>query len=60
LLPIKLNFNINFKCKTWCLTLNEHRVKVFENGVQRGVIEHKREEVTGNWRKLHNQELQDL
>jgi hypothetical protein len=33
---------------------------VFENRVLRKVYGHKREEVTGDWRKLHNEELHDL
>jgi hypothetical protein len=33
---------------------------VFENGVLRRVFEPKRDEVTGEWRKLHNEELHDL
>jgi hypothetical protein len=33
---------------------------VFENRVLRGVLGPKRDEVTGEWRKLHNEELNDL
>jgi hypothetical protein len=33
---------------------------VFENSVLRGVFGPKRDEVTGEWRKLHNEELSDL
>jgi hypothetical protein len=33
---------------------------VFENRVLRGIFEPKRDEVTGEWRKLHNEELNDL
>jgi hypothetical protein len=33
---------------------------VFENRVLRGIFGHKRDEVTGEWRKLHNKELHDL
>jgi hypothetical protein len=36
------------------------RLKVFENRVLRRVFGHKRDEVTGEWRKLHNGELNDL
>jgi hypothetical protein len=40
------------------LTLREeHRLKVFENRVLRGVFGPKRDEVTGEWRILHNEEL---
>jgi len=35
-------------------------LKVFENRVLRRIFGHKRDEVTGVWRKLHNEELNDL
>jgi hypothetical protein len=38
----------------------ERRLWVFENRVLRGVFGAKRDEVTGEWRKLHNEELNDL
>jgi len=38
----------------------EHRLRVFENRVLRRIIGPKRDEVTGEWRKLHNEELNDL
>jgi hypothetical protein len=38
----------------------EHRLKVFENGVLRRIFGPKRYEVTGEWRKLHNEELHNL
>ena len=45
---------------TWSLTLREERrLRVFENRVLRRVFGPKRDEVTGEWRKLHN-ELSDL
>ena len=45
----------------WSLTLREERrLKVFENRVLRRVFGRKRDEVTGEWRKLHNEELSDL
>ena len=45
----------------WSLTLREeHRLRVFENRVLRRIFGPKREEVTGEWRKLHNEELNDL
>ena len=44
--------------ETWSLTLREERrLRVFENRVLRRVFGAKREEVTGEWRKLHNEEL---
>jgi hypothetical protein len=43
------------------LTLREeHRLRVFENRVLRRIFGSKRDEVTGEWRKLHNEELRDL
>jgi hypothetical protein len=46
---------------TWSLTLREeHRLRVFENRVLRRIFGPKRDEVTGDWRKLHNEELRDL
>jgi hypothetical protein len=43
------------------LTLREeHRLRVFENRVLRRIFGHKRDEVTGGWRKLHNEELHGL
>ena len=38
----------------------EHRLRVFENKVLRRIFGTKRDEVTGEWRKLHNEELSDL
>jgi hypothetical protein len=38
----------------------EHRLRVFENRVLRRVFGPRRDEVTGEWRKLHNEELNDL
>jgi hypothetical protein len=38
----------------------ERRVRVFENRGLRGVFGPKGDEVTGEWRKLHNEELHDL
>ena len=48
-------------CKTWSVTLTEgHKPKVFGNWVLRKIFESKRDEVTGNWRQLHSEELHDL
>ena len=56
ILPVVL-----FGCETLLLTLREERrVKVFENRVLRRVFGPKRDEVTGEWRKLRNEELSDL
>jgi hypothetical protein len=38
----------------------EHRLRVFENSVLRGIFGPKRDEVTGEWRRLHNEELNEL
>jgi hypothetical protein len=47
-----------YGCETWSLTLREeHRPRVFENRVLRGIFGPKRDEVIGGWRKLHNEEL---
>jgi hypothetical protein len=48
-------------CKISCLTLREeHRLRLFEDRVPRRIFESKRDEVTGGWRKLHNEELHNL
>jgi hypothetical protein len=71
---VKSSKNINIKiyrtvifpvvlcgCETWALTLREERsLRVFENRVLRGVFGTKRDEVTREWRKLHNEEHYDL
>jgi hypothetical protein len=45
-----------YGCETWFLTLREeHRLRVFENKVLRRIFGPKRDEVTGEWRKLHNE-----
>jgi hypothetical protein len=50
-----------YGCETWSLTLREeHRLRVFENRVLRRIFDAKRDEVTGDWRKLHNEELRNL
>jgi hypothetical protein len=50
-----------YGCDTWSLTLREERrLTVFENRELRRVFGPKRDEVTGEWRKLHNEELNDL
>jgi hypothetical protein len=56
ILPVVL-----YGCETWSLTLREeHRLRVFENSVLRRIFGPKRDEMTGEWRKLHNEELHDL
>jgi len=47
--------------ETWSLTLRkERRLRVFESRVLRRILGPKREEVAGEWRRLHNEELYDL
>jgi len=47
--------------ETWSLTLREERkLRVFENKVLRRIFGSRRDEVTGEWRRLHNEELNDL
>jgi hypothetical protein len=51
ILPVAL-----YGCETWSLTLKEeHRLRVL-----RKIFEPKRDEVSGGWRKLHNEELHNL
>ena len=50
-----------YGCETWSLILREERrLRVFENRVLRRIFGPKRDEVTGEWRKLHNEELNNL
>ncbi|KAJ4438181.1 hypothetical protein ANN_14120, partial [Periplaneta americana] len=56
ILPVLL-----YGCETWTLTLREeHRLRVFENKVLRKIFGAKQDEITGEWRKLHNAELHAL
>jgi hypothetical protein len=58
--PIILPF-VLYGYATWSLTLRkEHRLRVFENRVVRRIFGPKRDEVRGDWRRLHNEELNDL
>jgi hypothetical protein len=59
---LKISYNITlYWCGTWSLTLREeHRLRVFENRVLRRIFGPKRDEVTSEWRKLHNKEIHDL
>ena len=50
-----------YGCETWSLTLREERkLRVFENMVSRRIFGTRRDEVMGEWRRLHNEELNDL
>jgi hypothetical protein len=56
ILPVVL-----YGCETWSLTIREeHRLRLFENRVLRRIFGPKRDEVTGERRKLHNEELHNL
>ena len=56
ILPVVL-----YGCETWSLTLREERrLRVFENRMFWRIFGPKRDEVTGEWRKLHNEELNVL
>jgi len=56
ILPVVL-----YGCETWSLTLREeHRLRVFENRVLRRIFGPERDEVTGEWKKLLNEELNNL
>jgi hypothetical protein len=56
ILPVVL-----YGCETWSLILrDEQRLRVFENRVLRRIFGPKRDEATGDWRRRHNEELNDL
>ena len=56
ILPVVL-----YGCETWPLTLREERkLRVFENMVLRRIFGPRRDEVTAEWRRLHNEELNEF
>jgi len=56
ILPVVL-----YGCETWSLSLREERkLRVFENMVLRRIFGPRRDEVRGEWRRLHNEEVNDL
>jgi hypothetical protein len=56
ILPVVL-----YGCETWSLTLREERgLRLLENRALRRIFGPKKEEVTDQWRKIHNEELNDL
>jgi hypothetical protein len=56
ILPVVL-----YRCETWSLTFGEERgLRVFENQVLRRIFGPKRDEVMGEWRKLHKEEFNYL
>jgi hypothetical protein len=52
ILPVVL-----YGCETWSLALKERKLRVFESRVLRRIFGRRRDEVTGEWRRLHNEEL---
>ena len=66
ILKIKIYRTINlsvvlYGCETWSLTLrDERKLRVFENMVFRRIFGPRRDEVTGEWRRHHDEELNDL
>ena len=55
---ISRSLSSRYGCETWSLTMREEsRLRVFENRVLRRIFGPKRDEVTGEWGKLHNEEL---
>jgi len=56
ILPVVL-----YGCGTWSLTLREERrLRLFENRVLRRIFGPKQDEIIGDWRKLHNEERNDV
>ena len=56
ILPVVL-----YGCKTWSLTMREElRLRMFENRVLRRTFVPKKDDITGEWSKLGNEELYDL
>jgi len=52
--------DVLYRCETWSLTFREERkLRVFENMVLR-IFGPRRDKITGEWRRLHNKELNDL
>jgi hypothetical protein len=52
---------VSYGCETWSLTLRaERRLRVFEKRMLRRIFEPKRDQVIGEWRKLHSEERNDL
>ena len=64
LIPYRPNIILRvflYGCETWSLILREERkLRGLENMVLRRIFGPRRDEVTGEWRKLHNEELNDL
>jgi hypothetical protein len=55
ILPVVL-----YGCEAWSLTLRkDHGLRVLENWVLRKIFWPKRDKVTGDWRRMHNEQLYD-
>jgi len=58
--PVKV-MKVLYGCETWSLTLREERkLRMFESMVLRGIFGPRRDEVTEEWRRMRNEELNDL
>jgi len=58
---IKILPVVVYGCETWSLTLREERrLRVSQNGALKRIFEPKRDGVTGEWRKIHNKELNNV
>ena len=56
-----MKYFVLYGCETWSLTLREeHRLRVFKHRVLRRIFGPKRDEVTGEWRRPHNEVFKDL
>jgi hypothetical protein len=54
-------FVVLYGCETWSLTIREEQwLRVFEKRVLKRIFRPKRDEVAGDWRKQHNEELRNL
>jgi hypothetical protein len=50
-----------YGCETWSQPLREeHKLRVYEKRVLRGIVGPKRDQVLGGWKKLHTEKLRDL
>jgi hypothetical protein len=66
--PVRFSFSVAkqsnsvlYGCETWSLTPREEQtLRMFENRVLRRIFGPKRDEATGEWRRLHNEELHDV
>ena len=56
-----MTFVVLYGCETWSVTMREEpMLRVCESRALRRIFGSKRDKVTGEWRKLHNDELNDL